>query len=162
VAKSAVSALFDLYNSIAAANFGGTTRPTLFMGEAAQTTAAAAPQRVPYVVLFDEGFRPEFDSSSGGHEMGEIRLEVYALKLDDASGVTVDSVVRGIKWGGSAPASKAGFDWGTLAFAAGSYLYKIHLKRTFERRSYAGFDQDNARVHKCELRYECVTGVSPT
>ena len=37
MAKSAVSSLFDLYNSITASAFGGSTRPTLFLGEAAQT-----------------------------------------------------------------------------------------------------------------------------
>ena len=161
MAKSAVSSLVDLYNSISATHFGG-TRPTLFLGEAAQTTSAAAAQRVPYVVLFDEGVRPEFESSAGGREMGKIRLEVYALKLDHTSGVTVDSITRGIKYGGSAPNVKAGFDWGTFSFESGVYLYKIHLKRVFERRSYAGFDQDGARVHKCELHYECVAGVPPS
>jgi hypothetical protein len=161
MAKSAVSSLIDLYNSIGATHFGG-TRPPIYMGEAAPTTGAGAQQRPPYVVLSDEGFRPEFDSSAGGIEPGEIRLEVFALKLDDASGVTVDSVVRAIKWGGSAPSAKAGFDWGAFSFAAGSYLYKISMRRTLERRSYAGFDYQGARVHKCELRYAVTVGVSPS
>ncbi len=117
---------------------------------------------MPYVVLFDDGFKPEYESSAGGREMGRIRLEVYATSLDAASGITVDSIVRGIKYGGSTPAAKLGFDWGTFSFTAGVYLYKIHLKRVLERRSYAGFDQDGARVHKCELHYECIAGIPPS
>lgn len=161
MASSAVASLIDLYNSINATHFGG-TRPPIYLGEAAPVTGASAQQRPPFVVLFDEGFQPEYNSSSGGVETGEVRLEVYALKLDDTSGVTVDSIVRGIKFGGAAPASKSGFDFGTFSFAAGSYLYKIHMRRIHEKRSYAGFDYQGARVHKCELRYECKTGLSPT
>lgn len=160
MAKSAVSSLIDLYNSITAAHFGGSTRPPIHLGEAPAVTAAGAQLRPPYVVLYDEGFRPEFNSSKGGVETGEIRLEVFALSLDAASGITVDSITRAILYGGSAPGSAAGFDWGTFSFESGSYRYKVHLRRTFYRRSYAGFDYQGARVHKCEIRYECKVGIS--
>lgn len=159
MAKSAVSSLIDLYNSIGAAHFGG-TRPPIYLGNVPSTDSAGVQQRVPYVVMFDEGFRPEYSSDASAVETGAIRLEVYAVSVDAASGVTLDSIVRGIKFGGSAPSSKAGWDWGSFTFASGSYLYKISLKRTFERRDYAGFDYQGSRVHKCELRYECKTGLS--
>lgn len=162
MASSAIASLFDLYNSITASAFGGSTRPPLHMGEAAAVTTTGTQLRPPYVVLYDEGFRPQFNSSVGGIETGEIRLEVFALKLDASNEVTVDTIVKGIKWGGSEPQAKAGFDFGAFSFAVGSYLYKIHLRRTLEQRSYAGFDYQNQRVHKCELRYECLVGLSPS
>lgn len=160
MAKSAISSLTDLYNSITASAFGGSTRPPIYLGDVPQTDTSGAQQRVPYCCMFDEGFRPEYVSDASAVETGIIRLEVYAVDLDAASGITVDSIVRGIKFGGSAPPLKAGFDWGTFSFAAGSYLYKISLKRVSERRDYAGFNYNSARVHKCELRYECKVGLS--
>lgn len=159
MATSLVASVIDLYNSISATHFGG-TRPPVYLGESPPVASGGAQQRPPYVVLNDDGFRPEFDSSFGGIERGDIRLEVYALKLDAVGEVTVDSIVRGIKWGGSAPSAKAGLDFG--AFALTGYNYKIHLLRTLERRSYAGFDYQGQRVHKCELNYACVLGLSPT
>lgn len=160
MAKSAVASLIDLYNSITASHFGGSTRPPIYLGESPQVTSAGAQQNPPYVVLYDEGFRPEFNSSGGGIETGEVRLEVFALKLDAASDITVDSIVRAILYGGSAPSAKAGFDWGTFSFESGSYRYKVHLRRTFYRRSYAGMDYQGQRCHMAEIRYECVVGIS--
>lgn len=162
MAKSAVSSLIDLYNSISATHFGG-TRPNIYLGEAAPVTSAGATQRPPFCVLYDDGFKPSYNSSAGGTELGTIRIEAFARDLDAASGVSVDSIVRGIRFGGSAPGVKAGFDWGTFSFENGSYLYKVHLKLVLERRSYAGFlDHESKRVHKAELRWECVVGLSPT
>lgn len=160
MATSLVSAVINLYNSISAGTFGGTERPPIFLGEAAQTKADTSQQRPPYVVLYDDtGFRPEQFSGTVEVDTGTIRLEVFALLLDDTSGVTVDSIVRAVKWGGFPPSNKAGFDWGTLTFATGSYLYQISLRRTLEQRSYAGFlDKDGKRVHKCRLLYECKYG----
>jgi len=160
MATSLVSAVIDLYNSIPAGTFGGATRPPIFMGKAAQTTAAAVQQRPPYVVLYDESQRPEFDSSFGGIERGELRLEVFAVPLGAASGISVDSIVAAVKWGGSNPAAKAGLDFG--AFVLSGYNYKIQIQRTREQRSYAGFDFEGQRVHKCELRYAVILGLSPT
>jgi hypothetical protein len=163
MAKSAVKSLIDLYNSIAAVHFGGSERPPIFLGKVAQTTSTATQQRVPYVCLHDEsGFRTDYDSSSTGIEKGEIKLEVFALKLDDATAVSVDSIVRGIRFGGAPPASKAGWDWGSFSFESGTYFYKVSLRHLSNKRDYAGFDYQSARVHKCELRYECIIGISPT
>lgn len=160
MAKSAVSSLRDLYNSIAAGAFGGTTRPPIFLGSVPTKDASGADQRVPYTEMTDEGFRPEYSSDGSAVETGTILLRVYAVDLDAASGVTVDSIVRAIKFGGSAPPVKAGFDWGSFTFAAGSFLYKISLRRLSERRDYAGFNYNQSRVHMCELRYECKVGLN--
>ena len=159
MATSVVSSVIDLYNSISATHFGG-TRPTIFLGEAAQVTSAGAQQRPPFVVLYDEGMQPTYDSSNGGIEAGVLRLEVYALKVNDTTGVTVDTIVAGIRWGGSAPGIKAGFDWGT--FTLTGYLSKISLKLTKHSTTYAGFNHEGQRVHKCELVYRVVAGLSAT
>ena len=166
MAKSGVSSLLDLYNSIAAAHFGG-ERPQIFLGQAPPTKADASQQRVPFTVLFDEGFRPDFESDHGGAELGVIRLEVFAFDLDAATGVSVDSIVRAIKWGGQAPENRAGFDWGQFSLEVGSRYEPVHLRRVFEQRSYTGWQIDRpgeptrspARVHKCELRYEVLLGI---
>jgi len=160
MAKSAVSSIIDKYNGITASLFGATDRPPIFLGKVAQTTGAGAAQRVPYVCLMDDGFNPTLDSSYGGIEAGEIKLEVYALKVDDATGVTVDSICRAIKFAGGTPAQHQGFDGGSLSFASGSFLYSISLLRTRERRDYAGFDYQGARVHLAELTYAVTVGLS--
>lgn len=164
MATSVVGAVIDLYNSINAAHFGG-TRPPIFLGEAAQTTTTGAQQRVPYVVLYDDGIVPTFDSSYGGVEAGAIRLEVFALKVAAVGEVTLDSIVAGMKYGGTAPSAKLGLDFG--AFTLTGYRYKISLRRTREQYSYAGFttqgpNGETARVHKCALAYRIVTGLSPS
>lgn len=162
MATSVVGAVLDLYNSIATAHFGASTRPPIFLGEAPPVSSAGAQQRVPYVVLYDESTVPTFDSSYGGIEAGTIRLEVFAQKLGAAAGeITVDSIVLAVKYAGLPPASKAGLDFGN--FTLTGYLSKISLKRTKEQRSYAGFlDHESKRVHKCVLAYRIVTQLSPT
>lgn len=160
MATSAVSALFDLYNAIPVAAFGGSARPPLRLGSMSPTSPTGAQQRVPYVVLKDQGFRPEFNSSSGGIENGQFTVEVYAQPLGAPSGLSVDSIVLGLKYGGSTPEAKSGFDWGSIAITG--YLYGISIRRTREQREYAGFDVDGQPVHKCTLTYECVTGLNPS
>jgi hypothetical protein len=158
MATSAVSALIDKYNSISATYFGGTDRPPIALDSEPVTGATGAQRRVPYVVLKDQGFRPEFNSSTGGIENGTLIVEVYA-ELLGGSGVTVDSIVQAIKYAGQDPEDKAGFDWGSLTLTG--FNYGISLKRTKERRSYAGFNFNGNRVHKCEITYECTLGLKP-
>lgn len=157
MATTLVEAVQDLYDSISAATFGGADRPPIHMGEAPQRTPTSTPLVPPYVVLYDEGFRPEFNSSAGGIENGDIRFEVFAVPMS-GSGVTVDSITAALKWGGSGPASKAGMDWG--AFTLTGYNYKVSLRRTLERRSYSGLDHNGDRVHKCEIRYAVILGLN--
>lgn len=148
-----------MYDGIPADAFGG-TRPPIFLGKVPQTTAAAAQQRLPYVCLTDLGFRPEFDSSAGGIERGEIRLEVFALKLGgEPDEPSVDRIADALKWGGATPKYKKGLDFGAIALTG--YTYPVHLMRKSERRDYAGFDYQGARVHMCELRYAVMLGLSP-
>jgi len=157
--SSVVSAVHALYASIPASAFGGVSRPTLYTGEAAQTTSAAAQQRPPYGVLTDDGQTPTYDSSFGGTEGGTLRLEFFALKLDAVSGeVTIDSIARGACFGNQAPANRAGLDWGTLPLAG--CAYPISLKRTKIQRGYAGFDYQGQRVHKLLLEYRVVAGIA--
>lgn len=158
MAQSFVAAVIDLYQSIPEIAFGGAgTRPPLYLGQAPQVKSTDQ-QRPPYVVLYDNGFRPEFDNSKGGIERGEIRLEVYALKLDDPTEISVDRIVRAMKYGGQAPGLAAGLDFG--AFVLTGFSYKIELRRTREQRSYAGFNHQGARVHKCELTYAVILGLA--
>lgn len=158
MATSAVSALFDLYNSIPVAAFGGSVRPPLRLGSMSQASVTGAQQRPPYVVLKDQGFRPEFNSSSGGIENGQLVFEVFAGPIGAAVGMSLDSIVLGLKYAGAAPDAKEGFDWGALTITG--FLYGIALRRTREQREYAGFDFEGQPVHKCTLTYDCTTGLN--
>lgn len=162
MAISVISALLELHASIAAGAFGGVTRPPMWLDSAPQTNAAGEQVRVAngYFVIHDDGFKPTYDSSFGGTEAGQIRVEAFAIPLGAASGISVDSLVAGLKFGGYTPAQKAGFDHG--AFSITGYNYKISLKRKLEKRGYAGFDIDSKRVHRCELTYAIVIGLSAT
>lgn len=155
-----VAAVLELYGSISASAFGG-TRPPIWLNQAPQTDTDGSQRRPPYVILYDEGIRPEFDSSFGGIERSEIRLEVYANKVEATGEITCNSVANGILWGGSAPNAHAGLDFGVLPLTG--YRYRVNLMRTYDRTRYAGFlDKDGKRVHVREVRYALIVGLSPS
>jgi hypothetical protein len=162
---SPITAVFRLWDLFALSKWGAsvTEAPPLFMGEAAQTKYDTTQQRVPYGVLYDDGLEPTYDSSYGGTEAGVIRLELFALKLDNPTGITVEGMVRCVRWGAAPPREKRGFDFATLDLE-GCY-YPISLKLTREQRAYAGFttkgpNGESARVHKAILTYRLVVGLN--
>lgn len=159
MATTVVSAVLELYNSINATHFGG-TRPPIWLNQAPKTDTAGSQLRPPYVVLYDDGLRPEFDSSLGGIERGELRIEVYANKVEAAGEITVNSVTNGILYGGGNPNDRDGLDFGPLPLSG--FKYQINLMRTYDRTRYAGFeDKDAQRVHVRELRYSVIVGLKP-
>ena len=159
-ALSPIAAIRDLYNSITATTFGGTTRPPISLGDAPQTTTTGTQLRPPYCVIRDSGFVPEFNSGSGGIEKGNVDIEVYADKLDGTGEPTVDSIVRAIKWGDSGkPEDKEGFDWGQLTFDAAGQYYSVSLRRTREKREYVALGITGQRTHKATLSYEITIGL---
>lgn len=159
MATTVVSAVFDKYNALTATLFGGTVRPPLQLDEQPATGTTGAQRRVPYVVLKDNGFVPEFQSDGRAIEKGVLVFELYAEVLDtDTSGVvTVDKMALAIKYAGGAPSARLGFDWGTLTITG--YTYPISLRRTREQRGYAGFNFNGQPVHKCTLTYEAIAGL---
>jgi hypothetical protein len=166
-ATDPITAVFRLWDLFAAPKWGpGVTEfPPLFLGEAAQTKPDASQQRVPYGVLYDDGLEPTYDSSFGGTEGGTFRLELFALKLDAASGISVGSMVRCVRWGNAPPAEKRGFDFATLPLHTDGCFYPVSLKLTKEQRAYAGFttkgpNGESARVHKAILTYRLVVGLN--
>lgn len=162
-ALSPIAAIRDLYNSITATTFGGTTRPPISLGDAPQTTTTGTQLRPPYCVIRDSGFVPEFNSGSGGIEKGNVDIEVYADKLDGTGEPTVDSIVRAIKWGDSGvPANKGGFDWGTLVFDTSGKYRSVSLRRTREKREYVALGVTGQRVHKATLSYEVTVQLNAT
>jgi hypothetical protein len=159
MATTVVSAVLELYNSISAAHFGG-TRPPIWLNQAPKTDTAGSQLRPPYVILYDDGLRPEFDSSLGGIERGELRIEVYANKVEATGEITVNSITNGILYGGGNPNAKLGLDFGALPLTG--FKYRINLMRTYDRTRYAGFDdKDVQRVHVRELRYAVIVGLKP-
>jgi hypothetical protein len=138
-----------------AAVFDQAGDPPLYFDEAPQTDAAGAQVRVPYAVLRDTtGLTPEYFSDHGAVETGDIDVELIATTV-----AILDGFVARAKWGGQAPSQKAGLDWFALSLTT-SPRYQISLRRTNERRSYAGFDYQGARCHSCVLTYEVKAGVA--
>lgn len=156
MATSVVVAAQSLYASLSASLFPGNSRPPMYFDRAPEITAAGAQLRPPYVVLVDPtGRTPEYLSNDGGTETGDLTLEVFAGELAD-----VDQIVAAIKFGGSGPSTRAGFDWATLTLTAP--YYHVSLRRTNERRYLVSQDKDGKRVHGCTITYEVTTGLSPT
>lgn len=160
MATSVPAAVIELYGTISATHFGG-TRPPIYLNQAPKTDTDASQRRPPYVIVYDEGLRPEYDSSFGGIAKGELRIEVYARKLEATGEITVNSVTNGLRYGGGDPADRLGLDFGTLPFTG--VTYSIHLMPTYDRTSYAGFeDYEGKRVHVRELRYQVIYGIKAT
>ncbi len=152
-----VAAVLELYNSIPASAFGG-TRPPIWLNQAPRTDSAGSQLRPPYVILYDDGLRPEFDSSFGGIERGTLRIEVYANKIEASGEITCNSVANGILWGGADPNDRDGLDFGALPLTG--YRYEVNLMRTLDRTRYAGFqDRNDQRVHVREIQYAVIVGL---
>jgi len=138
-----------------AAIFNQAGDPPLYFDEAPQTDATGTQERVPYAVLRDAtGLTPEYQSDDGAVETGVIEVEVIATTM-----AVLDGFVARAKWGGQAPAQRAGLDWFALSLTTSPY-YPVSLMRTNERRSYAGFDYLGARCHSCVLTYAVTVGVA--
>jgi hypothetical protein len=160
VAQNINMAIQDKYETINASHFGG-TRPEIFFGEAtSRTPTINSIQRLPVVIIYNMGFVPVFDSSYGGVENGTIRIEIYSTVIDAASGVTLDKITRAIKWGGSAPSARAGFDFGS--FTMTGYYYVINFRRVRELSEYAGYEYQGNRVYRSTLEYKVVLGLKPS
>lgn len=150
MATSVITAVQARWASI----FNGASDPALYFDEAPQADTTGAQERLPYGVLRDEGLTPEYQSDDGGHETGEIVIELYAVTLAD-----LDALVHRAKWGASAPSARAGLDWFGLSLTT-SPRYQISLRRTNERRMSAGFDFQGKRCHRCDLVYEVTVGIA--
>lgn len=142
------------WDGLTAALFPGGTVTPIYFGEAPQV-AGGSQRRTPYVVMKDRGSKPAFQSDNGGTQIGGFDLECYADTLAD-----VDKIVAAARWNGSPPASRAGFDGGTLTLDAP--LYHVHLLLTDERRSLEGLGQAGQRIHKCLLSYAVMQGIDAT
>lgn len=148
-----VKAVMNLYESIPAAAFPGSSRPGIYLDAAPQTTAAGAQLRVPYVVLRDRGRQPEFFMSHGGIEAGTLVVEVYHTDLG-----TADLIAKAAKYGAGTPGQRQGLDFGTLTLT--TPLSAVSLKRVGERRAFSGVDKDGKNVYMVELTYRVVVGLS--
>lgn len=149
MAFSVAHAIIQKYESLSASIFPDGVRPPIYFGEA-PIASGGAMVRPPYVIIRDEGTRPEDNvSDAGAVEVGRVHLEVYALELG-----TVDAIVKAIRFGGQPPGNRAGLDWGTLSLDS-PYTH-MHLRRIIERRDYAGWDYESRRVHTCRIDYEAM------
>jgi hypothetical protein len=147
-------AVIELYETISESAFGG-TRPPIYFDQAPQTGGDSAALQLPYVLLFDEGFRPEFFGKFDGVEKGEIRLEIYAAEAE-----TTATIGDAILWGGGAPGARDGLDFGELPLTG--YRYKVNLMRTYDRTRYTrSLARAGQRVHVRELRYQITFGIKP-
>lgn len=160
MATSVPAAVIALYETISATHFGG-TRPPIYLNQAPRTDTDGSQRRPPYVILYDDGLRPEYDSSFGGIVRGDVRLEAYANKVEATGEITVNSIVNGFRYGGGDPADRAGLDFGALPLTG--VTYAIHLMPVSDQTRYAGFeDKDGKRVHVREIRYQVIYGIKPT
>lgn len=149
-----IAAVLNKIESLSGSLFPGGTRPPVYFGSAA-LAASGAQVRVPYLVVRDDGAETEFFADSGGLEMTAVAVDCFAQTLADA-----DAIAAAVKWGGQAPANKAGLDWGALALTAPRYAISVRPVRS--ARSLAGYDRDGARAHLVTLTYRVVTGLDAT
>jgi len=146
MATSVIHAVMERYDALPPAVFPGGVRPPIYLGEA-PVSSAGAMLRPPYVVITDQGTRPEYTSDAGAVETARVQVEVYAVELG-----AVDQIVLAVRFGGQPPGQRAGLDWAALTF--GPPYAPTHLMRAAEQRGYAGWDYESRRVHYCRLDYE--------
>ncbi len=143
MATSAIAAAVLKYQSLTAV-------PAGYFGDA-PTTDSVTQVYPPYVVLLDEGLQPEYNESLiNVQEVTEIAFMIYGNTLAD-----VDLTCQKIKYNGSAPSVKAGFDFGTLPALVSPYTLN-EMRRVSERRfvaSTSGTGKQSQRIHGIELKY---------
>jgi hypothetical protein len=143
---SVVSAAVAKFNALTAANFPSSARPPIYLDEAPLKDSAGADERPGYAVLTDEGLTTEQVFDYPVVETGSFLITVYYRSLADC-----DAAAEAVKYNGGTLANAGGFDNGTLTLPSGYTL--LALRRTSERRRYAGLDYQGARVHAVEIRY---------
>lgn len=150
-ANNVVKAVQDKWEALTAANFPSATVPPIALDDMPVTNATGTQQYPPYAIIKDGGITPDYDFEHNTQESSQITIEVYGLAPD------VAQCVEAAKYNGGAINAKSGFDFGTLAFDAGSGKRVLHeMKRVGERWSYSGVSKNGQRFYLCELTYSIV------
>ncbi len=151
-ADSPVKACIDLYESLSAAAFPLSTRPTIWFDEA--PTYDGGQVRPSYVVIKDGGVNTEStcDMEANVIDTGDVTLEIYADTLANA-----DAIAKAIRWNGSAPSARLGFDFGVLTY--NSPFIHLQLHRKTEQRFVAGIGHNGQRTHGHRMTYGIMSGV---
>ncbi len=146
---SVTAAVKALYDGLSAGNFPGGARPPLYFGEAPQTGAGGAQQRLPYVVFSEQGRQVQvLDFERNSVLVLTLALDVYANTLAD-----VDGVVDAVRWNGGAVGAGAGFDFGTLGDLTAPRSTHQLLPAGEPRRLEGALDVTGERVHASRMEY---------
>lgn len=152
---SAILAIENLYNTLNPAAFPAICNgvlPPIYLDEAPVTGQGAAQQRVPYVILRDQG-EEAVPGSYGGQLAwdkvnskavfdGSFVIECYAQNLGDA-----DAINFAIMWNGQEPSLQAGLALAQLILDSPYYAVPTDVTPTRCVRSYSGFNYNNQRCH---------------
>lgn len=148
--NSLIAGVQELYDTLTAANFPGSTRPSIYFDQGPQYDGQQV--RPPYVIIRDGGISSNHTFESDPIEGGDITLYVYADTL-----AHVDQIVKAIRWNGQTPRTRAGFDFGTVSL--NSPLSFFHLVHKNEQRSIAGIGVNGQRTHMATVVYEAAQTV---
>jgi hypothetical protein len=142
---SVISAAMDKFDGLTAAGFPASTRPKIYLDDAA-LAASGSQVRPPYAVLTDEGEAPDNAFGESVIETTRFKLTLYYASLADA-----DTAALCVRFDGGTHTGKAGFDFGTLTVPSGFTF--LSLVRTGSRRFLAGNGTSGERIHAVELSY---------
>lgn len=162
-AGSIIAGSIDLYNTLTASNFPGSTRPPIWLDEAPQQTGTGTQQRLPYVIIEDHGGNPKWTfTSSVATTYGqnaivydEFSITAYAASLGDC-----DTIMAAILWNGSTPNARAGLAFAVLSLS--SPLRGMTVIPGQTQANYAGLNYQGQRAYKIRQDFRAEASLSGT
>jgi hypothetical protein len=142
MADSVVAAAITKFGTL-----GFTPRPAIYFDDVPLTDNTGAQIYPPYVVVKDNGTRPEAIEAGAVMDTTDITFECYGVTL-----ALADAIAEGVKYSTGAVQDRLGFDYGTLPALTNGSLNVI--RRAGERRTMAGLTKEGGRAHMVEIRYE--------
>ena len=162
-AGSIIAGVIDFYNTLTAANFPSATRPAIWLDEAPQQTAAGAQQRLPYVIIQDNGGLPKWTFTSsvattyGQNAIVEADFSITAYAETLAN---CDTIMASILGNGSTPNARAGLAFAILSL--NSPLKGMTIVPGFSQANYAGFNYQGKRAYKLRQDFSAQASLSGT
>ena len=151
-ADSVIKAVEDFISGLNASLFPGGTIPSVWLDEAPQQNTPNSQAQPPYIIISDDGDKPQWDFETSAIIKGSFTLEAYALNLDDA-----DSIMKAILWNGAPSSSRRGLAFATLTLNA--QLYSMAVTPTRGQRKYSGMNYQGKRVHFTSQSFDTQVGL---
>lgn len=147
------SALMAKFSALTASGFPSSTVPAIHFDHSPVTTAAGAQVVPPYAVLTHLGSDPGPDFEGNPTDLHRYRLTLYYERLTDC-----ETAALAVKYNGSAPTSKGGFDYSaSLSLTGLTYLAESLTPGQYVYSKETAFGPNATYVHRVDMDYELHT-----